>query len=33
MLKARVGEVVTFESPRGLEELEIVDVRYEAIAQ
>jgi len=32
LLKARVGDVVSFESPRGLEELEIVDVRYEAIA-
>ena len=32
LIKARVGDVVSFESPRGLEELEIVDVRYEAIA-
>ncbi|RPI44062.1 MAG: transcription elongation factor GreB [Betaproteobacteria bacterium] len=31
LLKAWVGDVVTFESPRGLEALEIVDVRYEAI--
>jgi len=31
LLKARVGDVVTFESPRGTEELEIVDVRYEPI--
>ncbi len=31
LLKARVGDVVSFESPRGLEELEIIDVRYEAI--
>jgi len=28
LLKARVGDVVSFQSPRGLEELEIVDVRY-----
>jgi transcription elongation factor GreB len=33
LLKARVGDVVTFESPRGLEELEILHVRYEAITQ
>ncbi len=33
LLKARVGDVVTFRSPRGFEEIEIVDVRYEAIAQ
>ena len=33
LLKARIGDVVTFESPRGREELEIVDVRYEAIEQ
>jgi transcription elongation factor GreB len=32
LLKARVGDVVSFESPRGMEELEIVDVRYEPIA-
>lgn len=31
LLKARVGDVVTFQSPRGMEELEIVDVRYDAI--
>ncbi len=31
LLKARVGDVVSFRSPRGLEELEIVDVRYAAI--
>jgi transcription elongation factor GreB len=31
LLKARVGDVVSFQSPRGPEELEIVDVRYEAI--
>ena len=30
-LKARVGDVVTFHSPRGHEEIEIVDVRYEAL--
>jgi len=33
LLKARVGDVVHFQSPRGREELEIVDVRYEALAQ
>ena len=33
LLKARVGDIVTFSSPRGLEELEIVDVRYQAIAR
>ena len=31
LLKARVGDVVSFPSPRGLEELEIVEVRYQAI--
>jgi transcription elongation factor GreB len=33
LLKARAGDVVSFQSPRGLEEIEIVDVRYEALAQ
>jgi transcription elongation factor GreB len=32
LLKARVGDVVGFQSPRGVEELEILDVRYEPIA-
>jgi transcription elongation factor GreB len=32
LLKARVGDVVSFESPRGLEELEVLDVRYDPIA-
>lgn len=31
LLKARVGDVVRFQSPQGLEELEIVDVRYGAL--
>jgi transcription elongation factor GreB len=31
LLKSRVGDVVRFASPRGEEELEIVDVCYEAI--
>jgi transcription elongation factor GreB len=31
LLKSRVGDVVSFQSPRGLEELEIVDVHYGAI--
>jgi len=31
LLKSRVGDVVRFTSPRGEEELEIVDVRYEAL--
>jgi len=31
LLKARVGDVVSFQSPRGREELEIVDVHYGAI--
>jgi transcription elongation factor GreB len=31
LLKARAGDVVSFQSPRGLEEIEIVDVRYEAL--
>jgi transcription elongation factor GreB len=31
LLKSRVGDVVSFFSPRGTEELEIVDVCYEAI--
>jgi transcription elongation factor GreB len=33
LLKARVGDVVQFQSPRGHEELEIVGVRYEALSQ
>jgi transcription elongation factor GreB len=33
LIKARVGDVVSFQSPRGREEIEIVDVRYEALAQ
>jgi transcription elongation factor GreB len=33
LLKARTGDVVSFESPRGREELEILDVRYESISQ
>jgi transcription elongation factor GreB len=33
LLKARVGDVVNFQSPRGLEEIEIVAVRYEALAE
>jgi transcription elongation factor GreB len=33
LLKARVGDVVNFESPRGLEEIEIVAVRYEALGE
>jgi transcription elongation factor GreB len=32
LLKSRVGDVVRFESPRGAEELDIVDVRYEPIS-
>jgi len=31
LMKARAGDVVSFKSPRGTEELEIVDVRYEAV--
>ena len=31
LLKSRVGDVVSFPSPRGTEELEILDVRYEPI--
>jgi transcription elongation factor GreB len=31
LLKSRVGDTVSFRSPRGQEELEIVDVRYQAI--
>ena len=31
LLKSRVGDVVSFASPRGVEELEIVDVRYQPI--
>jgi len=30
-IKARAGDVVSLHSPRGIEELELVDVRYEAI--
>ncbi len=33
LLKARAGDVVSFRSPRGLEELEVVDVRYQAFDQ
>jgi transcription elongation factor GreB len=33
LLKARVGDVVSFQSPRGQEEIEIVDVRYEALGE
>jgi transcription elongation factor GreB len=33
LLKARIGDVVRFESPRGQEALEVVDVRYEAIGE
>jgi transcription elongation factor GreB len=33
LLKARAGDAVTFQSPRGREEIEIVDVRYEALAE
>jgi transcription elongation factor GreB len=29
LLRARVGDVVTLRTPRGSEELEIVEVRYE----
>ncbi len=32
LLKSRVGDVVRFENPRGAEELDIVDVRYEPIS-
>jgi transcription elongation factor GreB len=32
LLKSRIGDVVSFESPRGAEELEILDVRYDPIA-
>jgi len=31
LLKGRVGDVVSFQSPRGAEELEILDVRYDVI--
>ena len=31
LLRSRIGDVVSFPSPRGIEELEILDVRYEAI--
>jgi len=31
LLKSRAGDVVSFESPRGNEELEILDVRYDPI--
>ena len=31
LLKSRVGDVVSFPSPRGTEELEILDVRYEPV--
>src|SRR5262245_39985784 len=31
LIKARIGDVVTLRSPGGVEELEIIDVRYQAI--
>lgn len=31
LLKKQVGDVVTFRSPKGLRELEIVKIRYEAV--
>jgi transcription elongation factor GreB len=31
LLKARVGDVVNFPSPRGTEEIEVLDVRYQAL--
>lgn len=33
LLKARVGEVVTFRSPKGVRELEIIGIRYEALEE
>jgi transcription elongation factor GreB len=33
LLKARVGDIVSFQSPRGLEEIEIIDVRYEVLGE
>ncbi|MCC7080324.1 MAG: transcription elongation factor GreB [Burkholderiales bacterium] len=33
LLKARVGDVVSFQSPRGSEEIEIIDVRYQALCE
>jgi transcription elongation factor GreB len=33
LIKARVGDVVNFQSPRGREEIEVVEVRYETLAQ
>jgi transcription elongation factor GreB len=32
LIRGRVGDIVRFEAPGGLEELEILDIRYEAIA-
>lgn len=32
LLNARVGDVVTFRSPKGEEEIEIVEIRYEKIS-
>jgi transcription elongation factor GreB len=31
LLKSRIGDVVSFPSPRGMEELEILDVRYDRV--
>lgn len=31
MLKARVGDVVTFRTPRGLKEIEVLEIRYAAV--
>ena len=33
LIKAREGDVVTFHSPRGREEIEILEVRYQTLAQ
>jgi transcription elongation factor GreB len=31
LLKARVGDLVTLHTPRGAEQLEIIDIRYDAV--
>ena len=32
LLRARAGDVVTLDTPAGAEELEIIEIRYEALA-
>ena len=31
LLKTRVGDVITFRTPKGVQEIEIIDIKYQAI--